>query len=69
MCKHIGWLILAVFLVAGGCDTNILGHRVKDAPPVFKIISDSNLDARVDALDARVKTLENWAVKQGAKFK
>ena len=28
MCKHIGWLILAVFLVAGGCDTNILGRRV-----------------------------------------
>ena len=69
MCKHIGWLILAVFLVAGGCDTNILGRRVDNAPPVFKIISEPNLDARVDALDARVKTLENWAVKQGAKFK
>ena len=71
------WIILAVLVVVGGCDAKGSWVWVPESanPRVMLALANpENQDIRIlkhnhEALEARVKTLEDWAVRQGGKFK
>ena len=66
------WIILAVLVVVAGCSQEERINIAKGQPLEVKLVNAPNPDQeakRIAELQARVKTLEDWAVRQGGKFK
>ena len=76
MNRGLATVLLLSALVLAGCgepkhqpEATLPMVTSKEKPIEVKIVQDPGQVDRIKKLEARIETLENWAVRQGGKFK